>query len=262
MVLFGAAVVGAGIYLAGAPGRDERAIVRGYATDWQHRDYRAMWAVLTPHSQRRVGRAEFTAELSDTLQTATVSSLRPLALLSIRDQLARISFVVHTHVFGRLREVLEIPLSGSGGDTRVVFNTSLLFPGLSLGQLLSRKTDIGRRGTLLAANGQPLAEGRSLDTPIPEAADAIAGTIGAIPAAQATMYAQQGYPPTARVGVDGLEEVFQRRLAEGSAVSCSPERTCSHEQRPGTAPPSARPSIRRSRRTRWRRSTAGTAGSP
>ncbi len=213
LVLLGAAAVGAGIYLAGAPGRDERAIVRGYATDWQRRDYRAMWALLTSHSQRRVGRAEFTAELSDTLETATVSSLRPLAVLSIQDQLARVSFELHTHVFGRLREVLEIPLAGSGGDTRVVFNTSLLFPGLGLGELLSRKTDIGRRGTLLAANGQPLAEGRSLDTPIPEVADAIAGTIGAIPAAQATMYAQQGYPPTARVGVDGLEEVFQRRLA-------------------------------------------------
>ena len=74
---------------------------------------------------------------------------------------------MHTHVFGRLREVLEIPLSGSGGDTRVVFNTSLLFPGLQLGELLSRRTVIGRRGTLLAANGQPLAEGRSLTTPIP-----------------------------------------------------------------------------------------------
>ena len=213
MVLLGAAAVGAGIYLAGASGRNERAIVRGYATDWQHHDYRAMWAVLTPHSRRRIGLAEFTAELSDALQTATTSSLRPLALLSIRDQLARVGFVVHTHVFGPLREVLEIPLAGSGSGTRVVFNTSLLFPGLRLGELLSRKTDIGQRGSLLAANGQPLAEGRSLNTPIPDVADAIAGTIGAIPAAQATMYAQQGYPPTARVGVDGLEEVFQRRLA-------------------------------------------------
>jgi cell division protein FtsI/penicillin-binding protein 2 len=50
-------------------------------------------------------------------------------------------------------------------------------------------------------------------TSIPQVADEIAGRIGAIPAAQATLYAQEGYPFNARVGVDGLEEVFQRRLA-------------------------------------------------
>ena len=213
LVLVGAGAVGVGIYLLGAPARDERSIVIGYATDWQHRDYAAMWTVLTPRSQRQIGRAEFTAELDDASQTATVWSLHPVKLLSIGGQLARVSFVVHTRVFGWLREVLEMPLSGSGGGTRVVFNTSLLFPGLRRGQLLSRRTEIGSRGTLLAANGQPLAEGSSLSTPIPQVAGSVVGTIGRIPAAQATMYAEEGYPPTAKVGVDGLEEVFQRRLA-------------------------------------------------
>ncbi len=213
LVLLGVAAAGAAIYLLGAAGRDEGTIVRGYATDWQHRDYGAMWALLTPGSRRRISRAEFTAELSDAMQTATASSLRPLRLLSIRGEQARVSFVVNTDAFGRLREVLEIPLSGSGGGTRVVFNTSLLFPGLQRGELLSRRTVIGRRGTLLAANGQLLARGSSMTTPIPEVADAIAGAIGPIPAAQATMYAQEGYPPSARVGVNGLERVFQRRLA-------------------------------------------------
>lgn len=213
LVLLGVAAAGAAIYLLGAAGRDEGTIVRGYATDWQHRDYGAMWALLTPGSRRRISRAEFTAELSDAMQTATASSLRPLRLLSIRGEQARVSFVVNTDAFGRLQEVLEIPLSGSGGGTRVVFNTSLLFPGLQRGELLSRRTVIGRRGTLLAANGQLLARGSSMTTAIPEVADAIAGAIGPIPAAQATMYAQEGYPPSARVGVNGLERVFQRRLA-------------------------------------------------
>ena len=94
-----------------------------------------------------------------------------------------------------------------------MFNTSLLFPGLRFGELLSRTTLIGRRGTLLASDGTPLAEGSSLSTPIPQVAEQIVGRIGAIPRAQATMYAAEGYPPNARVGIDGLEEVFQRRLA-------------------------------------------------
>lgn len=185
----------------------------GYARDWQRRDYGAMWAILTHRSQTRIGRAEFAAELENGAQTATASSLSAVRLVSVGAHMARVSFVVRTHVFGRLHEILEIPLSGSGGGTRVVFNTSLLFPGLRPGELLSRRTTIGPRGTLLADNGQPLAEGRSLYTPIPQVADAVAGTIGRIPLAQATMYADEGYPPNARVGVDGLEEVFQRRLA-------------------------------------------------
>ncbi len=41
---------------------------------------------------------------------------------------------------GHLTEVLEIPLVGSGGGTRIVFNTSLLFPRQRSGELLSRKT--------------------------------------------------------------------------------------------------------------------------
>lgn len=205
--------VGFGIYELGTSGRDQRGIVKSYARDWQHGDFAAMWAMLSPASRRQISRAEFAAEMSGAEQTATAVALQPLKVLSIRRELARVSFVVRTRVFGSLSEVLELPLSGSGGATKVVFNTSLLFPGLRSGELLSRKTLIGRRGSLLAADGQPLAKGSSLATSIPEVADEIAGSIGRIPAAQATMYAQEGYPPGARVGLDGLEEIFQRRLA-------------------------------------------------
>jgi beta-lactamase class D len=205
--------VGAGVYLLGAPGRSERAIIRSYATNWARSDYGAMWAQLTPGSRHRISRAEFAAELSDAEQTATVSSLHPSKFLSIHGELAHVGFVVKTHLFASLHKTLLVPLSGSGSDTRIVFNTSLLFPGLKLGQLLARTTLIGKRGTLLAATGQVLAQGSSLATPIPAAAGPIAGTIGRIPTDQATRYAVEGYPAGARVGIDGLEEIFQRRLA-------------------------------------------------
>ena len=213
MVLATVAAVLAGLYLLGGPGRDERAIVRSYASEWASHDYDAMWRLLTPASRRRIGRSEFAAELSSAEQTATVRSLHPSRYLSIHGEIARVGFVVTTHVFGRLHEVLELPLSGSGGGTQIVFGTSLLFPGLKPGELLSRTTLIGKRGTLLAADGQVLAAGSSLATLIPQVADQIVGSIGRIPIAQATAYAQSGYPPNARVGIDGLEQIFQRRLA-------------------------------------------------
>jgi penicillin-binding protein A len=212
LVVLAGAAVAFGIYEGGASNRDERGIVRRYAADWAHERYDAMWAVLSQPSQRRISKTEFAAELSGASMTATISSMRPVRLLSIRNDEARVSFIVHTHVFGRMDEVLQIPLTGSGGGTRVVFNTSLLFPGLRSNELLSRSTLIGRRGTLLAADGQPLAEGSSLATPIPQVAEGIVGTLGAIPADQATTYAEEGYPLNAHVGIDGLEEIFERKL--------------------------------------------------
>jgi cell division protein FtsI/penicillin-binding protein 2 len=213
LVLVCVAAIGAGIYLLGTRGRDERAVIRSYATAWTHHDYAAMWAALTPASRHRVSRAEFAAELSDAEQTATVSTLEPTKHLVIHGETAELGFIVKTHVFGRLPEVLEVPLSGSGGDTKIVFNTSLLFPGLRFGELLSRRTVIGRRGTVLASDREVLAAGSKLTSHDPEVSQAIAGRIGAIPPNQATLYAEEGYPPTARVGVDGLEEIFQHRLA-------------------------------------------------
>jgi beta-lactamase class D len=207
------AVVAGVVHLVGAPGRDQRAIVRSYVSEWSHDEYRAMWSQLSPASRHRVSETEFAAELSDAAQTGTLDTIGPGRLLSIAGHTARVELTIRTTVFGRLREVAVIPLSGSGSDTRIVFSTSLLFPGLEPGELLSRRSVLGSRGTLLAADGEVLAQGRSLATPIPQVAGAIVGTIGPIPAGQATLYAQQGYPAGARVGQDGLEEIFQRQLA-------------------------------------------------
>ena len=44
-------------------------------------------------------------------------------------------------------------------------------------------------------------------------ASQIVGTLGPIPPANASAYAAQGYPPDARVGLNGLERVFQAELA-------------------------------------------------
>ena len=149
--------------------------------------------------------------MSSAAETATLSALASLKILSIRNQMARVSFLVDTRLLKPLQEVALIPLSGGGGDTRVAQHLTAV-PGLRSGELLSRQTVLGKRGTLLAADGEPLAEGRSLNTPIPDVAGAIAGTLGPIPADKATLYAQEGYPLNATVGVDGLEEIFQRRL--------------------------------------------------
>jgi peptidoglycan glycosyltransferase len=202
-----------GIYVAGAPGRAQHAVVVRYVTAWKHTDYAAMYALLDPAAHSQISSAEFTAELREAAQTATLTALRPTRIVSIGNGWARVRFVVHTSTFGTLHALAQIPLVGSGGATRVQFETSLLLPGLKPGQLVSRKATLGQRGSLLTANGELLASGDSLSTPIPDVADEIVGNIGSIPASQEARYAAQGYPASAYVGQDGLEQIFERQLA-------------------------------------------------
>ena len=121
--------------------------------------------------------------------------------------------LVFTRLFGELRETLEVPLTGSGSSATVHFTSSLLFPGLRGHERLARHLALGPRATLFAADGTPLAEGPDRTSPIPDVALQITGVLGPIPAADAAVYAADGYPADAHVGIDGLERVFQTQLA-------------------------------------------------
>jgi cell division protein FtsI/penicillin-binding protein 2 len=95
----------------------------------------------------------------------------------------------------------------------VRFAGSLLFPGLRAGEALTRETALPPRAAILARDGTPLASGAGRTSPIADVAGQIVGTLGPIPAADVATYASRGYPPDAKVGLDGLERVFQNRLA-------------------------------------------------
>jgi cell division protein FtsI/penicillin-binding protein 2 len=116
-------------------------------------------------------------------------------------------------LFGKLIEVVDVPLSGSGSGASVHFERLLLFPGLRAGEQLARHVTLAPRASLLASDGTPLAEGPNRTSPIADVAGQIAGTLGPIPAQSATQYAALGYPADATVGLDGLERVFQDQLA-------------------------------------------------
>jgi cell division protein FtsI/penicillin-binding protein 2 len=112
-----------------------------------------------------------------------------------------------------LDETLRVPLSGSGSGARIRFSDSLLFPGLRQGETLNRDVSLPPRATLLASDGTPLAQGPNRSSPIPDVASQIAGSIGPIPQDLSDKYTTAGYPADAKVGLTGLERVFQDRLA-------------------------------------------------
>jgi peptidoglycan glycosyltransferase len=203
-------VVGAAI--GSGPARAERRLVERYVMLWSRGEPARMYALLDAESRARVTVARFAAELRAAEATATVRSLRMLGISRLGTGEASVALVVGTRLWGTLHETLELPLTGSGSGVRIHLERSILFPGLRAGESIARRTALPVRAALLSASGVPLAEGPARTSPDPVAADEVVGALGPVPPAESARYRALGYPPAARIGLDGLERTFQTRL--------------------------------------------------
>jgi cell division protein FtsI/penicillin-binding protein 2 len=208
-----AAAFAAGAVWATAPGRAERHLVSTYVNAWARADYAKMYTLLDPASRRRTSERKFASALRHTAEVATLVSLTPLHVASRSGNAIAVRMRVRTRLWGTLHEVLEVPLSGSGSGARVHFEPAVTFPGLRPGERLGRAVRLPPRASLLASDGTPLAEGPARTSPIPDVAGQIVGMLGPIPADEAAHYMAEGYPPKTKVGLDGLERIFESRLA-------------------------------------------------
>jgi peptidoglycan glycosyltransferase len=209
-ILAAGAAVG---WILASGGPDVHKLVGTYVRAWVERDYSRMYSMLDPSSRQRISEPRFVAAYEDAARTATLLSLRLRSVGGDHRGTVPVTMVAHTSVFGTLRERLLVPVDTSGSTPTVRYSTTLLFPGLRLGERLSRVVALPPRATLLARDGTPLAQGPGRTSPIPDVAGGIVGVLGPIPAAQANLYAAQGYPVDAKVGLDGLERIFQPDLA-------------------------------------------------
>jgi peptidoglycan glycosyltransferase len=202
-----------GAVIAAGPGQAERQLVSRYVRAWAAGDYPGMYSMLDADSRAHTTETDFVAAYQRAAATATLISLRPIRVEQRVGQEIPVRVRAHTRLFGTLIETLEVPLSGSGSEPKIHFSGVLLFPGLLNGERLTRQVSLPPRGTLLADDGTPLAEGPDRSSPIPLVAGQIVGTLGPIPADEKATYASEGYPANAKVGQDGLERVFQQQLA-------------------------------------------------
>ncbi len=202
-----------GAIFATEPGREERQVVSRYVTAWEHHDYPAMYKLLDSGSRRRVSEAKFANELRSAAATATLISLTHSRVTSGANNTIAVQMLARTRIWGALPGTLVVPFTGSGSGARVHLTPQVLFPGLRLGERLHRVMKLPPRATILASDGTPLAQGPDRSSPIPDVANQIVGTLGPIPSIDAMQYAAAGYPPNAEVGLDGLERIFQTRLA-------------------------------------------------
>ena len=212
VVVLAAAAFAAGATLAGDPGQAARRLATRYTEAWSDGDVSQMYALLDPGSQARVSERRFAALLGADAATATATAVHPLRVGSRTGATVPVRMVLDTHLWGVLHETLRVTLSG-GAKPRVHLTDAVLFPGLRAGERLRRQTRLPTRGEILAADGTPLAQGPDRTSPIPDVAGQIVGTLGPIPSTERARYRARGYPVSARVGVDGLERIFQDRLA-------------------------------------------------
>jgi peptidoglycan glycosyltransferase len=208
-----AAAFVAGAVWATAPGRAERQLVTRYVTAFAHDDVVEMYALLDSVSRARTSETDFARQLERTEAIATLTSLRTLRVGNRQGDTVPVRMRVQTRLWGGLTETLMLPLDGSGSSARVHLTAQLLFPGLRPGELLGRSITLPPRATLLASDGTPLAQGPARTSPIPDVASQIVGSVGPIPSSLAIRYAAQGYPASAQIGLDGLEQIFEDRLA-------------------------------------------------
>jgi cell division protein FtsI/penicillin-binding protein 2 len=225
----------AGVIEATGPARDERALARHYASDWARGDFAGMYGLLDAASRESLSEQQFVSAYQRAANTATLIRLIPGRVSGPDGHVLHVRMLVGTRIFGNLHESLDLTFSGSGSGSRVHFTDSAVFPGLNVGEHLHRNVSLAPRATLLARDGTPLAEGPDRTSPIPSVAGEIVGTLGPIPADQATTYAAEGYPADAKVGTDGLERIFQAQLAgePGGSLDAGARTLARTDPRPG-----------------------------
>jgi cell division protein FtsI/penicillin-binding protein 2 len=199
----------------GAPDSPERETGERFAQAWAAKNFIAMHNELNEASQRAISRADFAAAYRSAAETATLRNLEPGEPGDTEQRdgvtLVPIPVEVTTVAFGSFETELVLPYADGG----IAWDASLVFPGLRGGEQLANEVELAERAPILARDGSALAEGPAgaREHPLGSAAIDVTGEIGLAEAKDLEAQARQGFPPDTPVGVSGLEQAFNRRLA-------------------------------------------------
>jgi cell division protein FtsI/penicillin-binding protein 2 len=205
-------VVGAA---TGAPGSPEKVAADHFAEAWEAKDFKAMYAELNDSSRARVTPKQFATEYHEARDVATMRGLVADSAEDARSEegqtVVPVPVTIKTVAFGTVDEEIDLPWSDGG----IEWASYLVFPGLRRGERLEAETELAPRAPILAADGTPLAEGPALERehPLGSAAIDVTGEIGEASEEEAPRLAMLGFPPETPVGISGLEQAFNRRLA-------------------------------------------------
>ncbi len=200
---------------AGAPGSPERDAAKRFTEAWAHGDFAAMYGELNPDSQKAIAVSDFAKAYLDAEMVATLRTLdpgSPQGVTSVNGTtVVPVTIDADMAAFGRIEADLDLPFSGGG----IAWDRSLVFPGLRVGEHLENRIDLAPRAPILAADGSPLAVGPAAARahPLGSAAIDVTGEVGQAGATDAAALARHGFAAGTPVGISGLEQAFNARLA-------------------------------------------------
>ena len=184
-----------------------------FVTAWELGDFAAMHAELSEDSRRATPLADFSTAYRRTATTATAVAFRAGKAGQSRDGVVKVPMTVRTRVWKPVKATLRLPFDGSGDDPHIDWSRHLTFPGVQRGSRLERRTRLPARADILARDGRPLAAGPQRTSTLGSAASSIVGRIEDPPRERAQRLRELGIPADVKVGVSGLERVFDERLA-------------------------------------------------
>jgi cell division protein FtsI/penicillin-binding protein 2 len=200
---------------AGAPGSPEKEAAERFSQAWADKDFPAMYKELNEASRRSVSVDEFAQAYREAAEVATLRTLEvhlpgdP----SSENGLDKVPVPIEagTVAFGLVSADLDLPYAEGG----IAWDRSLVFPGLEPGEQLENRIDLAPRAPILARDGTVLAEGpaEGREHPLGSAAIDVTGEVGEAAEEDVATLARQGFPAGTPVGISGLEQAFNARLA-------------------------------------------------
>jgi peptidoglycan glycosyltransferase len=200
---------------AGAPGSPQKDAARRFTEAWAREDFAAMYGELNIASRRSLSEAGFARAYRTAAETATLQAVEPDAPDDTETvngkTVVPVGVEAVTVAFGRIVGRLRIPFSDGG----IAWDPSLVFPGLKRGEHLESHLELAPRAPILAADGTALARGPAgaREHPLGGAAIDVTGEVGMAAATDLPALARHGFAPSTPVGVSGLEQAFNARLA-------------------------------------------------
>jgi cell division protein FtsI/penicillin-binding protein 2 len=186
-----------------------------FARAWERQDFGAMYRELSTASRRSLSEAEFADAYRKSAEVATLDRIDAGSAADPTDSgegpVVAVPVRAETVAFGTVEADLALPFE----DNAIAWDPSLAFPGLRRMEHLESRIDLAPRAPILARDGTPLAEGpaESREHPLGSEAIDVTGEIGTAEEEDAEALAKHGFPPGAPVGVSGLEQAFNVRLA-------------------------------------------------
>lgn len=206
----------------GCPGTPNRDAAESYLEAWSNGDYQGMHESLSTSSREAIPLERFTSRYEKAEQLATLVTLSQNGDAEGDESEVRLPVAADTRAFGTVRQ----PLRFTFGTDGIAWENSLLFPGLKLGEELTRNTRMPRRAPILTKGGNPMAKGpaEAREHPLGDAMIDVTGITGQADPEIMEKLSRFGYGPGDPVGTTGLEFAFNGRLGgtPGGALMAKP----------------------------------------